>query len=110
MINLTTCQYHNLTTNETAHDGTVLLKFTEEIAVPCVLLLAGTLVLAGIILVALVMSGCFKNPTSLLYFNLSLADALMAFTTIPLLLLPTETSSAWKTIQNVMSLIVFIPR
>ena len=109
-MNLTTCLYHNLTTNNSSHG--LILQLKEALTVPILVLLVGTLLLAGIILVALAMSGCFRNPTALLYFNMSLADVLMAFIGISLLLLPTSKTKSgivWSMYQ-ILSLVMFIPR
>ena len=63
-----------------------------------------------VVLIALVQSGSLKSSTYLLYFNLSLADVIMAFIGLPLLFLHDQSSNgAWDSYQ-ILSLTIFIPR
>ena len=60
----------------------------NTLTVPAIMVMSLALLLAAIILLALLPSKCFKSHTSVFYFNISLADAVMAAAGMTVLLIP----------------------
>ena len=77
-----------------SQNSSPVLDVKETLAVPSILVLGAALVLAGIIMFALILSKCYKFPNSLLYFNISLTDAIMAAAGIAMVSVPTN-STTW---------------
>jgi hypothetical protein len=102
MIELSNCDnYSKVTWNDE-----FVKQVKDATAVPCFLLLIAALILTGIVLVALVMSKCFQIPNSLLYFNISLVDAIMAVAGIIALSAPLTASF----LTNSMKLLFLVLR
>ena len=79
-----------------SQNSSPVLDVKETLAVPSILVLGAAVVLAGIIMFALVLSKCYKFPNSLLYFNISLTDAIMAAAGIAMFLVPTNEATGSK--------------
>ena len=75
-------------------NSSIVLEMKDSLEVPSFMLLGVSLVLSGIIMLALVLSRCYNFPNSLLYFNISLTDAIMAAAGIAMFLVPTK-SATW---------------
>ena len=54
-------------------------RLKEDLAVSAMVIQCATLFLSGVSLIALISSGCFKTCSALFYFNVTIADAIMAF-------------------------------
>ena len=94
MINLKNCDnFSNSSLNSSS-----VLQIKNILTVPSLFLLGAALFLAAIIQLTLILSKCYKFPNSLLYFNISLADAIMAVTGIQMVLVSAD-SSTWTNIQ-----------
>ena len=94
LIELFNCADSNITNSSS---NSTVLNLKDVLTVPSLIVLTGTLVLAVIILVALVLSQCYKSSNSIFYFNLSLADIIMAFVSI-IMFIPND-SLSWNTYQ-----------
>ena len=93
--------------NGTFTNSTVL-RLKGILAIPSITVLVGTMILAMIILVALVLSQCYKSSNDVFYFNLSLTDMLMAFVCIALFV--PEDGDSWRAALTVVASVVQILR
>ena len=90
MINLTNCD----SLSNASFNSTSVMQIKNILTVPLLFLLGAALFLAAIIQLALILSKCYKFPNSLLYFNIALADAIMAVTGIYMVAVPAN-SAVW---------------
>ena len=80
LIRLVNCADY-LSTNTSSSNSTVM-HMKNVLSVPAMVVLGGTFILAAIILIALVVSHCYKSSNDIFYFNVSLTDMMMAFVCI----------------------------
>ena len=81
---VSSCMYFNF--SNTTEGLSINLK--ADFMAPSMIALTGTFSLAVIILVALASSQFYKSSSDIFYFNLSMADAIMAFIGILIVALP----------------------
>ena len=81
---LNACMFFN--SSDFAND--IILKVKDDLLIPSLVTVVTTFFLACVILVALVSSQCFRSSNAMLYFNITMADAIMAFFGIFALALP----------------------
>ena len=80
--------------NSTQGSEKIVYKLKEDLAVPSMVIQCVTLLLSVVSLIALVSSRCFRTCSALFYFNLTVADAIMAFLGIAVLAAPS--SNQWS--------------
>lgn len=78
-IQLKSCLTSNTNTNTS---NSTVLHVKELLTPACLLVLSITIILATVILIALILSKCYRSPNAILYFNVSLTDFAMAFVCI----------------------------
>jgi hypothetical protein len=84
-----------------------VLEMKNTFSVPSAMLLGIALVLATLIQLAMILSKFFNCPNSVLYFNISLVDALMAATGFPMVL-GSANSSTWKAYTKITIIFVLL--
>ena len=74
--------------NSSNFTSAIILRVEDDLFIPSLVTLIATFFLACVILVALVSSQCCRSSNAMLYFNITMADAIMAFYGIFALALP----------------------
>ena len=81
--------------NQSGNLSDLIVSVLGSMAVPGEIICVMTLILAGIIVTALILSKCFRSTVLLLYFNITVTDAAMALTGVIIFLMPPDTAAKW---------------
>ena len=102
MIHVRNCMNVNFTNSSGLDSGIVYIR--DLLSIPAAILIFGVLVLAMTIMVALILSGCGKSPNAILYFNVTVTDAIMALSAFVVLIIPGN----WHHFQGLALIILLL--